>query len=387
MQDGSTRVAKTRRGLFSADHEQFRDTARRFIAQEVMPGHPEWENNGHVPRDLWRRAGAAGLLLPMAPAEYGGGGGDFLHTAIVVEEIAAALATGITGFTTHSDVVAPYLVSFGTEAQKRRWLPELACGNVVSSIAMTEPSAGSDLKAIRTTARAVEDGWVLNGQKTFITNGYHADRVLVVAKTLPEEGARGMSLFWVDATSPGFGRGRLLDKVGQRAQDTAELFFDNVKVPREDLVGEENRGFGYLMHGLVQERLIIALRCAMALEAALGWTIAYTRERSTFGRPLIENQYTRFKLAEIKTLAAATRAFVDQCVVDHMSGELDADGAAMAKLWASEATGAIDDLMQMFGGYGYMREYPIARAVADVRANRIYGGSSEVMKEIISRTL
>ena len=387
MHDGSTTKAPNRRGIFSPDHEQFRDTARRFIAREVMPGHAEWEDEGLVPRDLWRKAGNAGLLLPMAPAEYGGGGGDFLHTAIVVEEIASALATGVTGFTTHSDVVAPYLVSFGTEEQKSRWLPEMAAGNVVASIGMTEPSAGSDLKAIRTTAKAVDGGWLLNGQKTFITNGYHADRVLVVAKTAPDAGAKGISLFWVDAKSPGFSRGKLLDKIGQRAQDTAELFFEDVKVPQADLMGEENKGFGYLMNGLVQERLIIALRCAAALDAALAWTIAYTRERKTFGKPLIENQYTRFKLAEIKTLAAATRAFVDQCVADHMQGQLNADGAAMAKLWASEATQAIDDLMQMFGGYGYMREYPIARALTDVRANRIYGGSSEIMKEIISRTL
>lgn len=387
MQEDSTPSASSRRGIFSPDHEMFRDTVRRFVANEVMPNHAEWEEQGMVPRDLWRRAGATGLLLPMAPDEFGGGGGDFLHTAIVVEEIAAALATGITGFTTHSDIVAPYLVEFGSRAQKERWLPEMAAGNVVGSIAMTEPSAGSDLKAIRTSAKRVDGGWLLNGQKTFITNGYHADRVLVVAKTDPDAGAKGMSLLWVDATSPGFSKGKLLDKIGQRAQDTAELFFEDVKVPQADLVGEENKGFGYLMHGLVQERLMIAMRCATALEAALSWTITYTRERSTFGRPLIENQYTRFKLAEIKTLAAATRAFVDQCVVDHMRGELNADGAAMAKLWATEATLAIDDLLQMFGGYGYMREYPIARAFTDVRPNRIYGGSSEVMKEIISRTL
>ncbi|CAN7673205.1 acyl-CoA dehydrogenase family protein [Pseudorhodoferax sp. LjRoot39] len=376
-----------RRALFSPDHEQFRDTVRRFIAQEITPSHAEWEEQGLVPRDLWRRAGAAGLLLPMAPAEHGGGGGDFLHTAIVVEEIAHALATGVTGFTTHSDIVAPYLVEFGTEAQKSRWLPQMATGEVVASIAMTEPSAGSDLKAIRTTARRVDGGWQLDGQKTFITNGHHADRVLVVAKTQPEAGAKGMSLFWVDTGSPGFARGRLLDKIGQRAQDTAELFFEQVFVPESDLVGAEDQAFGYLMHGLVQERLMIALRCATALEAALQWTVAYTRERRTFGKPLIDNQHTRFKLAEIKTLAAATRAFVDQCVAEHLAQRLDADGAAMAKLWASEATTAIDDLLQMFGGYGYMREYPIARAYADVRPNRIYGGSSEMMKEIISRTL
>lgn len=376
-----------RRTLFSPEHEQFRDTVHRFIAQEITPHHAAWEEQGLVPRDLWRRAGAAGLLLPMAPAEHGGGGGDFLHTAIVVEEIARALATGVTGFTTHSDIVAPYLVAFGTQAQKARWLPQMASGEVVASIAMTEPSAGSDLKAIRTTARRVDGGWQLDGQKTFITNGHHADRVLVVAKTEPEAGAKGMSLFWVDARAPGFAKGRLLDKIGQRAQDTAELFFAQVFVPESDLVGEENKAFGYLMHGLVQERLMIALRCASALEAALDWTIAYTRERQTFGKPLIANQHTKFKLAEIKTLAAATRAFVDQCVAEHLAQRLDADGAAMAKLWASEATTAIDELLQMFGGYGYMREYPIARAYADVRPNRIYGGSSEMMKEIISRTL
>ncbi len=342
MHEGSATAASNRRGLFSPDHELFRDTVRRFIAREIMPSHAGWEEQGMVPRDLWLRAGAAGLLLPMAPDEFGGGGGDFLHTAIVVEEIAAALATGVTGFTTHSDIVAPYLVEFGTPAQKKRWLPEMASGNVVGSIAMTEPSAGSDLKAIRSSARRVDGGWLLNGQKTFITNGYHADRVLVVVKTDPDAGAKGMSLLWVDAASPGFSKGKLLDKIGQRAQDTAELFFEDVMVPQADLVGEENKGFGYLMHGLVQERLMIALRCATALETALSWTVTYTRERKAFGKPLIENQYTRFKLAEIKTLAAATRAFVDQCVADHMRGELNADGAAMAKLWASEATQAID---------------------------------------------
>ncbi|MEO7940649.1 MAG: acyl-CoA dehydrogenase family protein [Burkholderiaceae bacterium] len=387
MQEGSATATSNRRGLFSADHELFRDTVQRFIAREITPHHAEWEDQGMVPRDLWRSAGAAGLLLPMAPDEFGGGGGDFLHTAIVVEEIAAALATGVTGFTTHSDIVAPYLVEFGTQEQKERWLPEMAAGNVVGSIAMTEPSAGSDLKAIRTSAKRVDGGWLVNGQKTFITNGYHADRVLLIVKTDPEAGAKGMSLLWVDVNSPGFSKGKLLDKIGQRAQDTAELFFEDMMVPQADLVGEENKAFGYLMHGLAQERLMIALRCATALETALAWTITYTRERSTFGRPLIENQYTRFKLADIKTLAAATRAFVDQCAVDHMRGELSADGAAMAKLWASEATAAIDDLLQMFGGYGFMREYPIARAFTDVRPNRIYGGSSEVMKEIISRTL
>jgi acyl-CoA dehydrogenase len=373
--------------LFRPDHEGFRSTVQRFLEREVLPNHAAWEKEGLVPRDLWRRAGDTGILLPMAPAEYGGGGGDFLFTAIVVEEIARAGASGITGFTTHSDIVAPYLVEFGTEQQKQRWLPGLASGEIVASVGMSEPSAGSDLKAIRTTAQRVDGGYRLNGQKTFITNGWHADRVLVVAKTDPAAGAKGMSLLWTDTSSAGFSRGKLLDKIGQRAQDTAELFFEDVFVPADCLVGEENKAFGYLMHGLVQERLMIALRCAACLEASLDWTIAYTKERQAFGKPLIQNQQTRFRLAEIKTLAFATRATLNHCVAQHLQGLLDANGAAMAKLWASEATRAIDDLLQMFGGYGYMREYPIGRMLTDVRGNRIYGGSSEVMKEIISRTL
>ncbi|CAB3846311.1 Acyl-CoA dehydrogenase [Achromobacter anxifer] len=375
------------RKLFSADHELFRDTVARFIADEITPHHQQWEHEGMVPRELWRKAGAAGILLPSTPDEYGGGGGDFLHTIIVVEEIARALATGVTGFTTHSDIVAPYLLNFGTESQKLRHLPGMARGDIVASIAMTEPGAGSDVKAIRTAAARAQGGYVINGQKTFITNGFHADRVLVVAKTDPGAGARGISLFWVDATTPGFTRGRLLDKVGQKAQDTAELFFQDMFVPDEDMLGEPGQGFGYLMKELVRERLMIAVRCAMALESALQWTVDYTKERRAFDRALIDNQHIRFKLADIKTLAAATRAFVDGCVQQYLDGELDAGGAAMAKLWASEATSAIDDLLQFHGGYGYMREYPIARAYTDVRPNRIYGGASEVMRELIARTL
>ncbi|HMN80872.1 MAG TPA: acyl-CoA dehydrogenase family protein [Burkholderiaceae bacterium] len=387
MTGTSEATGDNRRGLFTADHDTFRRTVAAFIAKEVLPHHARWEEEGLIPRDLWRRAGAAGLLLPMAPDEYGGGGGDFRFTAIVVEEIVRVMATGLTGFTTHSDIVAPYLVKFGTEEQKRRWLPGMASGDLVGSIAMTEPTAGSDLKQIRTTAQRAGDGWRPDGQKTFITNGHHADRVLVVAKTDVSAGARGMTLFWVDTRSPGFSRGRLLDKVGQRAQDTAELFFDNLLVPDGDRIGDEGKAFGYLMHGLVQERLMIALRCAMALEAALAWTVDHAKQRRTFDKPLIEHQYLRFELARIRTLAAATRAFVDQCMADHLQEKLTADTAAMAKLWAADATSAIDDLLQMFGGYGYMREYPIARAWADVRANRIYGGTSEIMKEIVARTL
>ncbi len=375
------------RKFFSPEHDMFRDTAARFIADEITPHHYRWEQEGMVPRELWRRAGRAGILLPSTPEEYGGGGGDFLHTIIVVEEIARALATGVTGFTTHSDIVAPYLLNFGSERQKLRDLPAMARGDVVASIAMTEPGAGSDVKAIRTVAARAQGGYVVNGQKTFITNGFHADRVLVVAKTDPAARARGISLFWVDTATPGFSRGRLLDKVGQKAQDTAELFFQDMFVPEEDLLGEPGQGFGYLMKELVRERLMIAVRCATALESALQWTVDYTKERRAFDKALIDNQYIRFKLADIKTLAAATRAFVDGCVRQYLDGELDAGGAAMAKLWAAEATRAIDDLLQFHGGYGYMREYPIGRAYTDVRPNRIYGGASEVMRELIARTL
>ncbi len=373
--------------MFAPEHELYRSSVARFIADKIEPGHAQWEDDGLVPRDLWRAAGQAGLLLPGVPDTYGGGGGDFLCSAIVVEEIARAMVTGVTGFTTHSENVAPYLLEFGTEAQKQAFLPKMASGEVVGSLAMTEPGAGSDLKAIRTSALKIDGGYRLNGQKTFITNGYHADRVLVFAKTDPAAGARGISLFWVDATAQGFSRGRLLDKVGQKAQDTAELFFDDVFVPDDMLVGQLNAGFGYAMSGLVRERLLISLRCTVALEVALDWTLAHVKQRRAFDKALIDNQYIRFKLAEIKTHACATRAFVDSCLAQYLDGTLSADGAAMAKYWASEATRAIDDLMQFFGGYGYMREYPIARAYTDVRPNRIYGGSSEIMREVIARAL
>ena len=376
-----------KRTLFAPEHELYRDMVARFIAERITPHHEQWEHEGMVPRELWRQAGQAGLLLPSTPESYGGGGGDFLHTLAVVEEIARALATGVTGFTTHSDIVAPYLLNFGTEDQKLRHLPAMARGDTVASLAITEPGAGSDVKAIRSTAARVDGGYLLNGQKTFITNGFHADRVLVAAKTDPAAGARGISLFWVDAATPGFTRGRLLDKVGQRAQDTAELFFQDVLVPDADLLGEPGQGFGYMMKELARERLMIAARCAMALESALQWTVDYARQRQAFGKALLDNQYIRFKLADIKTLAAATRAFVDGCVRQYLDGELDAAGAAMAKLWAAEATRAIDDLLQFHGGYGYMREYPIGRAYTDVRPNRIYRGASEIMRELIARTL
>jgi alkylation response protein AidB-like acyl-CoA dehydrogenase len=373
--------------MFTHDHELYRSNVARFITEKIEPSHAKWEEDGLIPRDIWKSAGQAGLLLPSIPDTYGGGGGDFLYSAVVLEEIARAAVSGVTGFTTHSENVAPYLLEFGTEAQKAMFLPQMASGEVVGSLGMTEPGAGSDLKAIRTGAARVDGGFRLSGQKTFITNGYHADRVLVFAKTAPEAGARGISLFWVDTKSKGFSRGRLLDKVGQKAQDTAELFLDDVFVPDDMLVGELNAGFGYAMSGLVRERLLIALRCAIALEVALEWTLDHVKQRRAFDKALIDNQFIRFRLAEIKTHACATRAFVDSCLLQYLDGTLTTDGAAMAKLWASEATKAIDDLMQFFGGYGYMREYPIARAYTDVRPNRIYGGSSEIMREVIARAL
>jgi len=373
--------------LFSAEHDLFRETVRRFLEKEVLPFNAEWEKNGIAPREIWRKAGAAGLLLPDIPSEFGGGGGDFLHFAVLVEEIAGTLASGVSGFTTHSGVIAPYLLHFGSREQKKRWLPLLASGEVIAAIAMTEPSTGSDVKAIRTSAVKVPGGYRLNGQKTFITNGCNADRVLVAAKTDPQAGRQGISLLWVDADSKGFSRGKLLDKLGQKAQDTAELFFEDVFVPEQDRLGEENKAFTYLMRGLVQERLMVAMRSIRLLEAALEWTVSYAKERTTFGKPLIEHQHLRFKLAEVKTLAYTTRVLVDHCLAEHMQDALSPEEAAMAKLWASDATKAIDDLLQLYGGYGYITEYPIARAYVDARPNRIYAGTNEIMKEIIARAL
>ncbi|MFP5460425.1 MAG: acyl-CoA dehydrogenase family protein [Gammaproteobacteria bacterium] len=373
--------------LFAHEHELFRDSFRRFVAAEIEPFHDAWETAGVAPREIWRKAGAAGFLLPSAPAEYGGGGGDFLHTAVILEEIARSVVTAVMGFTTHSDIVGRYILNLGTEEQRRAWLPPMARGEAIWSIAMTEPSAGSDLKAIRTVARRDRDHYVLSGQKTFITNGWNADFVLVAAKTDPSAGPRGISLLRVDTRARGFSRGKLLDKIGLRGQDTAELFFDDIRVPVGDRLGEENRGFHYLTSELAHERIMIAIRCAALIEAALGWTIEYTKERQAFGKPLFDNQALRFRLAEIRAHVDATRALVDRCVGLHLQGRLTSEDAAVAKLWATEATKLIDDLVQMHGGYGMVREYRIARAYTDARPNRIFGGASEVMKEIIARAL
>ncbi len=375
------------RTIYSADHEMFRDAVRRFVSQEIEPYHAQWEKDGVVSREVWRAAGANGLLCSFVPEQYGGPGGDFLHTAIVIEELAKVEATG-PAFHLHSGIVTPYILHYGSEAQKQRWLPGMCAGEIIGAIAMTEPSAGSDLQGMR--SRAVRDGdsYVINGQKTFISNGQIADLVITVCKTDPEAGAKGMSLFVTERGDAGFTRGRNLEKVGWHAQDTSELFFSDVRLPLDRLLGEENRAFKYLMQELAQERLIVAIRSATTLETALSNTVTYTQGREAFGKPLFALQNTRFKLAECKTQAVVARTFVDRCMEMHMAGALDANDAAMAKLHVTETLGRVlDECLQLHGGYGYMWDYPIARAWAGHRVSRIAGGSSEIMKEIISRTL
>ena len=375
------------RSIYSSDHELFRAAVRRFVEAEIQPHHAQWEKDGVVSREVWRAAGSNGLLCSFVPEQYGGPGGDFLHTAIVIEELAKVEATG-PAFHLHSGIVAPYILHYGTEAQKQRWLPGMCAGEIIGAIAMTEPGAGSDLQGMR--ARAVRDGdhYLVNGQKTFISNGQLADLVITVAKTDPEAGAKGMSLLVVERGDVGFTRGRNLEKVGWHAQDTSELFYSDVRLPLERLLGEENRAFKYLMHELAQERLIVAIRSITTLETAVAATVAYTRQREAFGKPLFALQNTRFKLAECQTQAVVARTFVDRCMEMHMQAQLDANDAAMAKLHVTETLSKVlDECLQLHGGYGYMWEYPIARAWAGHRVSRIAGGSSEIMKEIISRTL
>ncbi|MGE0383824.1 MAG: acyl-CoA dehydrogenase family protein [Gammaproteobacteria bacterium] len=375
------------RTLYSAEHEQFRDSVRRFVEREIVPQHARWEHEGIVPRETWLAAGAAGLLLCSVPEEYGGMGGDFLHSCVVIEELARVGASG-PGFGLHSEIVAPYILRYGSEAQKRELLPAMARGEIVGAIAMTEPGAGSDLQGIRT--RAVRDGddLIVNGSKIFITNGQNADVVITVARTDPDAGHKGISLVLVRRGDPGFERGRNLEKIGWKAQDTSELFFNDVRVPAGRILGEAGRGFRYLMEQLGQERLTACVRGAAVLESILEQTVRYTKERQAFGQPLFEQQNTRFKLADAKTRAVVCRTFVDRCVELHMQGTLDSTLAAMAKMYVTDLVcEVLDDLLQMHGGYGFMWEYPVARAWADNRVTRIAGGTSEIMKEIISRAL
>ena len=375
------------RSVFREDHEMLRETIRRFLERECIPRQAEWDKKGRVDRETWLKAGREGVLCTTLDPEWGGAGGDFGHAAVIVEEIARSGVSGL-GFGLHSDVVAPYIARLGTPAQKQQWLPRCASGEVMLAIAMSEPGAGSDLKAIRTTARREGDEYVINGAKTFISNGLNCDLVVVVVKTEPELGAQGVSLILVEADRPGFRKGRKLDKMGQEAADTAELFFDDVRVPVSNVLGEENKGFAYLMQELAQERLVIALGAAAKMEAMLQETIRYTKERVVFGKPLFDFQNTRFKLAEIKVRTTAVRMMVDQYLAEHLKRKLTVEEAAIAKLFSTEELSkALDELLQLYGGYGYMMEYPITRAYVDTRVFRIYGGTSEVMKELIARNL
>jgi alkylation response protein AidB-like acyl-CoA dehydrogenase len=376
------------RPLLEEEHESFRQTARAFIEKEVKPHHEQWEADGQVSREVWTRAGETGLLCFDVDEEYGGPGvRDFRYNMVLAEELTRAGAHG-PGFPVHTDIIVPYISSLGTDEQKQRWLPGCVSGETITAIAMTEPGAGSDLQGIRTNAVDKGDHYVLSGSKTFISNGAMADLVIVVARTDPEAGHKGISLLVIEKGMAGFERGRNLAKVGMHAQDTSELFFDNVEVPKENLLGEEGSGFISLMMNLPQERLSIATMAAAACEAVLDLCLDYVKEREAFGRPIGKFQNTRFAIAEMATEARVARVFVDDCVRLHNLGELDAKGASMAKWWTTELQKKIvDQGVQLFGGYGYMTEYPIAKAFMDSRVQTIYGGTTEIQKEIIGRSL
>ena len=364
-----------------------RTAARRFMEIEVAPQNAHWEEQGYVDREVWLKAGKAGFLCASMPEKYGGAGGDKLCSVVLMEEQARIGCTGL-GFGLHSEIVAPYLLHYGSEFIKSTYLPKMAAGEMIGAIAMTEPGAGSDLQGIQTSAIQDGDHYVVNGSKTFITNGWHADIVIVVAKTDPAAGAKGISLFVVDTSMAGFTKGKRLKKVGMKAQDTAELFFDNVRVPAANRLGEANQGFKYLMQELPWERLQIAVGAIASVEAGLEWTLAFTRERKAFKRPIAEFQTVAHALADIRTELELGRVFVDRCLQLLMEGKLDPATASMAKYWCTEMQfRALDRCVQLHGGYGYMWEYPITRAWADARVQRVYGGTNEIMKELISRNL
>ena len=371
------------RTLFSADHEAFRDSFTRFIDKEIAPFHAQWEDQGYVDRAVWNKAGENGFLCMTMPEEYGGSGADKLYSVIQMEALGKAGFSGI-GYCLHSEIVAPYIEHYGTADQKKRYLPRLASGEMIGAIAMSEPAAGSDLQGIKTTAALQADGsYLLNGSKTFITNGWHADLVIVVAKTNPAAGAKGTSLLLIERGMPGFSVGKRLKKMGLKAQDTSELFFDNVRVPADNLLGGaalENKGFICLMEQLPWERLQIAISAVAASEAAIGWTVDYVKERKVFGQPIASFQNTRFTLAELHTEVQVARVFVDKCTEQLLQDKLDTATASMAKYWCSDLQCKVmDECVQLFGGYGYMWEYPITRAYADARVQRIYGGPHEIM--------
>ncbi len=379
------------RTLFTPDHEAFRDAFRKFVEKDVAPFHEAWEEAGYVDRELWRKAGANGYLCPTMPEVYGGAEVDKLYSVIQMEELARGGFTGV-GFGLHSEIVAPYILHYGTEAQKERYLPKLASGEMVGAIAMSEPAAGSDLQGIKSTAIAQPDGsYLLNGSKTFITNGWHADLVVVVAKTDPSAGAKGTSLLLVEQGMPGFSKGKRLKKLGLKAQDTSELFFDNVRVPAENLLGGEamrNRGFICLMEQLPWERIQIAVTAVAAAQAAIDWTLQYAKDRRVFGQPVAAFQNTRYTLAEMQTEVQVARVFVDKCLELVLQDKLDTATASMAKYWTTDLQCKVmDECVQLHGGYGFMWEYPITRAYADARVQRIYGGTNEIMKEVITRAM
>jgi acyl-CoA dehydrogenase len=375
------------REIFAPEHDALRESARKFFEREVAPHHRAWEKAGVAPRSVWKKAGEAGLLCVALPEEYGGAGADRLASAILIEEQARLGLSG-PGFSTHSDIVAPYIFNYGAQEQKRRWLPAMASGEAIGAIVLTEPSAGSDLRAIRATAIRDGDAFVVNGQKTFITNGQCADLLLVAAKPGPGADKKALTLIVVEADRQGVTRGKNFEKIGMKAQDTCELYFDDVRVPVANLIGEEGKGFPLLSKELAWERLQIAVGAVATCAAALEWTRDYTRQRKAFGTRIADFQNTRFRLAEIKTEIEIAQVFVDRCLREVNQERLDPAVAAMAKYWCTELMGrALDQCLQLHGGYGYMWEYPIARAFADARVHRIYGGSNEIMRELIARTL
>lgn len=378
-----------RQGWMDADLTLFQDSTRRLFEREFVPDEERWRKQQHADREVWNKAGRLGLLCVSMPEAYGGGGGSFAHEAIVAAEQARAMVHGFSN-NVHSAILAHYILNYGTEEQKRRWLPRMATGELVGAIAMSEPGAGSDLKSVRTTAVKEGGQYVLNGSKTFITNGLHADLVCVVAKTDTQAGARGVSLIMVETQGlPGFRRGRLLEKLGQKSLDTAELFFDGARVGEDCLLGGvEGRGFAQLMQQLPRERLLIAVGAVATMRRAIEETVAYASARQVFGQALIELQNTRFTLAECETVATIAARFVDDCIERQLAGTLDLSTAAMAKWWTTQMNcQVIDECLQLHGGYGYMLEYPIARMYADARVGKIYGGSNEIMKEIIARAM
>jgi acyl-CoA dehydrogenase len=375
------------RTLFREEHDIFRESVRRFVEREIVPFHAKWEEDGIVPRELWLKAGAAGLLCCTVPEAYGGLGLDYLFDVVVFEELWRSGASG-PGFLIHTDLVATYLLSFGTEEQKRKWLPKMVSGEAIGSLGMTEPHAGSDLKAIRT--RAVRDGddFVINGQKVFISNGQLCDFVVLATKTDSGAGAKGVTLFIVESNRAGFKRGRNLEKIGMKAQDTSELFFEDVRIPATNMLGGEGKGFALMMTKLAQERLAQAIRSATVTETVIGWTVEYTAGRKAFGQKIADFQNTQFKLADLKTRATVARVYTDKCIALFMEGKLDPVDAAMAKMFTSELhCETVDECLQLFGGWGYMWEYPIARAYVDARVVKIAGGSIEIMKTIIARQM